>query len=455
MRKTQNEFIAELLGLYGDALEYDKVVYVNAHTPVTLRCKEHGEFSLTPNTILSKHVGNSPCPSCGFNRKSKVLRGTIEHKRRSLLDKLGDKVIHTGEEGSLSNDCETTFKCSAHGDFISTFRKVLSSQNGCPKCGGRFIINDKELIHNFIIEHPESSFVFDKTSFKFLTDKIIVTCNIHGDFETTWRDFCRNSKCPDCIKDYWVKSDGREALCQLDEATIRKFVVNALPEYPLISAEKEDGNWYVKLSCTKHGDFRKYFTKKNFSSTRCPRCAQPLKTAAGFMEASREKFGDKFEYDLKDYCGPFTYVRIECPTHGKFTQLARSHIGSSTGCPSCAVGGYKRAQPGILYVLASASYVKVGIVNKDLRRRLREINGTSVEKFSVVTTYKSENGKVVYSAEQEVLKRLSSTLKKATNKALDGGTEIFVSTDLAYVINTVEEVFRAKEREMFEEGCVK
>ena len=58
--KTNEEFISELVHLYGDKLIYDKVNYVSAKTEVILICPKHGEFKRTPNKLLCRQ-GCSKC----------------------------------------------------------------------------------------------------------------------------------------------------------------------------------------------------------------------------------------------------------------------------------------------------------------------------------------------------------------------------------------------------------
>lgn len=58
--KTNDSFIKELYGIYGNKLIYRNVHYVNALTPVQLICPKHGNFEKTPNKLL---IGQG-CPKC-------------------------------------------------------------------------------------------------------------------------------------------------------------------------------------------------------------------------------------------------------------------------------------------------------------------------------------------------------------------------------------------------------
>ena len=59
---NKEQFIEKSKTLYGDdAFDYSLVEYVNGYTEITLICKEHGEFKITPNKHLDIIGG---CPEC-------------------------------------------------------------------------------------------------------------------------------------------------------------------------------------------------------------------------------------------------------------------------------------------------------------------------------------------------------------------------------------------------------
>ena len=54
-----------------------------------------------------------------------------------------------------------------------------------------------------------------------------------------------------------------------------------------------------------------------------------------FIEKSKEKFGDKFDYSETIYKTSKTPLTIICPIHGKFEQIPTNHLESAHGCPEC------------------------------------------------------------------------------------------------------------------------
>ena len=57
------------------------------------------------------------------------------------------------------------------------------------------------------------------------------------------------------------------------------------------------------------------------------------KTTEQFIQESKEKFGDKYDYSLVEYKNAKTKVKIICPIHGVFEQRPDAH--KKSGCKEC------------------------------------------------------------------------------------------------------------------------
>lgn len=58
--KWHAEFIVKAKAVHGSIYVYDKVDYVGSRTPITITCKDHGDFTRTPES----HYKGSGCPRC-------------------------------------------------------------------------------------------------------------------------------------------------------------------------------------------------------------------------------------------------------------------------------------------------------------------------------------------------------------------------------------------------------
>ena len=58
-------------------------------------------------------------------------------------------------------------------------------------------------------------------------------------------------------------------------------------------------------------------------------------TTEDFIKRAREVHGDKYDYSKVEYVNIYAQVRIICPVHGEFLQVARQHM-IGRGCSECA-----------------------------------------------------------------------------------------------------------------------
>ena len=80
----KNTFITKATNLLGNLYDYSNINYVNSYTPIKLICDKHGEFEITPGSLLH----GCKCPKC----TDSVISMTI----RSLLEKLN--IVYKQEQ---------------------------------------------------------------------------------------------------------------------------------------------------------------------------------------------------------------------------------------------------------------------------------------------------------------------------------------------------------------------
>lgn len=62
---------------------------------------------------------------------------------------------------------------------------------------------------------------------------------------------------------------------------------------------------------------------------------KPTLTTEQFVTRAKTVHGDRYSYELVDYQGAHTKVKIICKEHGSFEQKSSNHL-SNHGCPHCA-----------------------------------------------------------------------------------------------------------------------
>ena len=91
----------------------------------------------------------------------------------------------------------------------------------------------------------------------------------------------------------------------------------------------------VKIICPIHGEFEQIATN-HLNGDNCPKCSgkYALKTTKQFIEEAKKVHGDRYDYSKTIYNGVFEEVTIICPEHGEFRQKPREHL-SGCGCQLC------------------------------------------------------------------------------------------------------------------------
>lgn len=103
--------------------------YKNTHTKIKVVCSKHGEFEMTPNSLLS---GQS-CPKCGKENAAKKRKGSLKWLINESKKIHGDK--YTFDKFIYKNTkTKGIVTCIKHGDFLITPDKLLHAKQGCPIC---------------------------------------------------------------------------------------------------------------------------------------------------------------------------------------------------------------------------------------------------------------------------------------------------------------------------------
>ena len=82
-RDTLEDFKEKAIAIHKDRYVYDKVDYINTKLPVTIVCKEHGDFTQTPNS----HLSGAGCPTCNTSKgEARVMQFLADHNIKYVLE---------------------------------------------------------------------------------------------------------------------------------------------------------------------------------------------------------------------------------------------------------------------------------------------------------------------------------------------------------------------------------
>jgi hypothetical protein len=127
-RRGIKEFIQKATEVHQGIYGYSKVVYESNHTPVTITCTEHGDFSQAP----ADHLDGHGCQRCAWDSAP----GQPPRDITSVIRQL--KIVHNNKY-DYDMESYTTVRgsmrviCPKHGEFISRVSNMLLGTR-CPVC---------------------------------------------------------------------------------------------------------------------------------------------------------------------------------------------------------------------------------------------------------------------------------------------------------------------------------
>lgn len=184
-------------------------------------------------------------------------------------------------------------------------------------------VEEANRVHN-------GKYTYEHTVYKNSNSKVIVTCPIHGDFEVAPSHHIHSkSGCRKCCGNYQMNTED--------------FIERAKDvhgdKYDYSKSEYINKNTKVCIICPEHGEFWQK-AEDHYSGHGCRKCYDQWFTANQtfpvevFLEKAKEKFGDKYTYDLSKYETLNSKIKVTCPEHGTYEQTARIHL-ETEGCPRC------------------------------------------------------------------------------------------------------------------------
>lgn len=96
-----------------------------------------------------------------------------------------------------------------------------------------------------------------------------------------------------------------------------------------------DSKTKVILICKKCGHEFEIVPASHLRRKGCPYCEGYRVNTEKFIEKARKVHGGKYDYSKTNYVNKRTKVIITCPIHGDFLQNPHLHISNGCGCPKC------------------------------------------------------------------------------------------------------------------------
>lgn len=203
--RRAEKFVLRAREVHGATYVYDKVQYINNSTPVTIGCREHGDFEQQPQ----HHLKGSNCPVC-----ARVDRLKHSDSRKLTVEefvKRSKKVHGDRYDYSLVEDPQYKNKvkilCPVHGEFQQRSVTHFRQGSGCPECGKSLLSSGdprtetEESYRDRLAMEWGSQITLVPGSYKDSVSPAMFVCREHGPFEMNkpYRMF-QTGDCPVCIK---------------------------------------------------------------------------------------------------------------------------------------------------------------------------------------------------------------------------------------------------------------
>ena len=360
-----NNFIKKSKEKFGDKFDYSKTKYVNSQTPVTLICKEHGEFNVNMYAHLNSKDGL--CPLCGNAVEKKYGRGGKRRLSTSyIVNKCkkfyGEKYDYSKIEYKGGNAKKEVVEivCPTHGSFFKCVDNINKRDCGCPRCAKeKKRSNDIISIANKFIERSKNKFGdrFDYSEVKYIDSQTPVTlmCKKHGiKFSTTPSNhfITRFGGCKECYKEYIESTKSKKIRIKLTEEErkerrreceekhfIEKGIIKFGDRFDYSEVKYIDCETPVNIIDKESNNEMFSIKPSSFLQSVHGRPDKIGMTTEEFIERARKLHGDKYDYSKVNYKATHERVCIICPIHGEFLQMAHDHLKASRGgcgCPKCA-----------------------------------------------------------------------------------------------------------------------
>lgn len=243
-----------------------------------------------------------------------------------------------------------------------------------------------------------STFNYSKTKYVDALTKVIITCNIHGDFEQRPADHLSGKGgCKECSK----------VTKHTTESFKKKAIVIHKNYYDYSKVTFKDINDKVSIICPKHGDFLQV-ARNHLTGAGCKKCGiesstkVQTKSLKVFIEQANKVHLNKYSYLNVVYKNNAEKIHIECKDHGPFWQVPNDHL-KGRGCPTCGQtlkrSSYKDKSTLLYYVKFSNNVYKIGIARSTLPQRFK-----GCKKPEIIKLYRFKDGAVAFDLEHQIMR---------------------------------------------------
>lgn len=393
--------------------------YTNQNVPVEVNTK-YGVCLIQPYSLWK-------------NAKPRLLSAKDKHEYfcNMLLEKRGElpDMITKYVDNETKIRISTKYGVCA----MSTSSLLNNSSVGIDSAENKseFIINRFKEVHG-------EEYNYDKVVYNGSTNKVTITCPVHGDFDQIVTDHLKGHGCPKCT---------------MGEFFDKVFVSKSNEDFiaDLMAKNNQYKNGEIGLLSDYEGQGIKILVKdkygicsmwpRSLSTNKSTSIFSAVDKTAYYISKAREVHGDKYDYYNLEYKGSEYPVTVTCKIHGDFEKDPSIHL-LGKGCQRCGneKKGHSRTawskaaegNPGILYILRCSddmeTFLKVGITCHTVKIRYK--SGLRLPyNYEVLYSVEDMDRDKIWNLEKTLHRKIGN-YKYKPNKSFDGMYECFTMDGL-------------------------
>lgn len=207
-----------------------------------------------------------------FIEKAREVHGDVYDYFKTVYKTMRKKIVIT---------------CNEHGDFEMLPGSHLNQKQGCRECKRYSRLDGRRLTTNKFVEAANkvhnNKYTYLKTIYTKSTDKVIITCKEHGDFEQNSSSHLQGSGCKKCYKPKgrYKKRSTKEFITKAKKIHGKRY------NYSILTYTNSYTK--VKIICQEHGEFEQ-LANNHLRGQGCIECALEC---TGWTYSNWEKASEK------------------------------------------------------------------------------------------------------------------------------------------------------------------
>lgn len=327
------EFIARSKMAHGDRYDYSNSIVGGMKNRISIRCRDHGEFSVTASRHYRAGAG---CPTCFWSTRKASVATLDEFINEALI--VHGNIYDYSKVDFVALQKSVTIVCREHGEFKQSAYNHIKDKNGCPTCAKAKSGKAAKTLVEFVAEARAvhgNKYDYSQTVYTKAIAKVAIICKKHGVFMQSADSHIRGFGCRKCSRN-----------TRSSEDYFQEVVEKHKNYYDYSDAVYTNITDHVTgIVCPRHGAFQigAYYHLKGKGCRKCggamsKRTSPAVQAAAQarFIEASKKSQRQQYDYSKTVYKGANNEVTVGCPVHGYFRQIASKHQ-KGTGCPECGI----------------------------------------------------------------------------------------------------------------------